>query len=154
MKRGRHGRRLTDSGKAIHKTAYGKRMSKANRGKPNPSGTTILVIGAGVALLGVAAYFMMKKPTSTAAPQITASNAPQLTAGTLPATANVQAASTAIALMKLGHQAEVTPAASYLRTFQTSVGLPATGAMDPTTRAYLNLATPAAASLPTPTILG
>jgi hypothetical protein len=128
-----------------------KRLSRA---RENPSGTTILVIGAGVTLLGVAAYFLMKKPTTAATPQVAASQAPQLQAPSLPAGANIAAATNAVHLMRLGHQAEVTPAASWLSQFQTSVGLPATGRMDPTTRAYLNLATPDAASLSTPTILG
>ena len=139
------------------KTAGYRRRGKLGiKGSENPSGTTILVIGAGVTLLGVAAYFMFKKPTATTQTAALApiQAAPQLPGASLPATANVQAASNAVALMKLGHQAEVTPAAYQLSAFQRSVGIPVTGTMDPTTRMYLNLATPAAASLPSPTILG
>jgi hypothetical protein len=46
------------------------------RAAENPSGS-ILVIGAGVALLGVAAYFMLRKPAAAApTPQVAATSAP------------------------------------------------------------------------------
>ena len=72
----------------------------------------------------------------------------------LPAGANTDAANRAVTMMKLGNPSEVGPAKSWLTAFQASVNLPATGQLDPTTRAMLILAVPSASSLPTPTILG
>jgi hypothetical protein len=58
------------------------RRRRRSHVQENPSTTTVLAIGAGVALLGVAAFFMLRKPTApTPPPQVVASNAPQLPPG-------------------------------------------------------------------------
>lgn len=76
----------------------------------------------------------------------------------LPPTADRDAAFKAATLMLVaastGHTAETTPAKFWLTKFQTSIGMPGTGALDPATRAMLVLAAPNAASLPAKTVLG
>ena len=72
----------------------------------------------------------------------------------LPANVNMQAANMFITLAKIGGSAEKGPAGTWLKQFQTSVGLPATGTLDATSRAKLVAAVPAAANLPNPTFLG
>ena len=118
--------------------------------KENPSTTTWLVLGGGLAIAGVAAYFLLKPPMASAT---AAAAAPQLTAG-LPASANLQAAQSATRLLLLNGPAEASPARVWLQTFQSSIGLNPTGQLDQTTRAMLVKADPAAASIPTPSILG
>jgi len=128
-------------------------MKRKRKAKANPSGTTWLVLGGGIAIVGVAAYFLLK-PQTPAAPAVTAgAQAPQLTSG-LPAGANMQAAQAATNLLLLNGPNEVNPARSWLQQFQTSVGLPATGTLDATTRALLVRAVPNASRIPTPSILG
>ncbi len=76
----------------------------------------------------------------------------------LPPAADRDAASKATLLMSLaastGHTGEIAPAKFWLTKFQTSVGLPATGALDAASRAMLVLAAPSAANLPAKTVLG
>jgi hypothetical protein len=56
-----------------------KRIIDEGRGRENPSTTTVLVIGGGLALVGVAAYFILRKPASSTPPQVsTSAPAPQL----------------------------------------------------------------------------
>lgn len=76
----------------------------------------------------------------------------------LPPGADVQAAVNTTHLMLLGNQAEAAPASFWLKKFQASVGLPATGNMDANTRTLLVAATTGtnyqAANLSPVTILG
>lgn len=123
---------------------------RRNPAKKNPSGSTWLLLGVGAAALGIGAYFLLRPST----PSTSSTDTTKALPAGLPAGADINAGTTAVKLMLLGHQAEVNPARSWLSQFQSSVGLPATGAMDPATRAMLNKATPLAANLPTPTILG
>ena len=71
-----------------------------------------------------------------------------------PPGADVPSATVAVNFMLIGRDAEKAPAGGYLKKFQASVGLPATGTMDPTTRTLLLQTIPAAAKLPAKTILG
>jgi len=122
---------------------------RRRKAKKNPSGSTWLLLGVGAAALGVGAYFLLRPSTPS---QTVTSAAP--TPAALPPGADVNAATSATRLMLLGNQAEVAPAAMWLKQFQASVGLPATGVLDPTTRAQLNKATDLARQLPATTILG
>ena len=83
---------------------------------------------------------------------------PGLTGASLPPGANIDAANRAVTLMLLaastGHTTQAAPAKSWLTQFQSSVGLPATGSLDPQTRSLLVTAVPGAAQLPPVTILG
>jgi hypothetical protein len=133
-------------------------------------------IGLAVGLAGGAAIDLlrarMKKPAAGASPTAVALAAtpaaippavhvalatPSATPG-LPPGADKAAATSAVHLMLLGQPAEVAPAKSWLSGFQKSVGLPATGALDATTRQLLILATAGgvydASKLPAKTILG
>lgn len=122
-------------------------------------------LGIGVVAGGVVDYLRSKKqaPVPHLAVPITAPPTSQMLATApapsgLPAGADKGAASSAVHLMLLGQPAEVNPAKSWLTTFQKSVGLPATGALDSATRSMLILATAGgtydAAKLPAKTILG
>ncbi len=112
-------------------------------------------MGAGIGLtVGVVIDFLiLHKKTQALGTIPPAGVIATVTAG-LPPGANLDAANRAVTMMKLGNPAEVAPGRSWLTAFQASVNLPATGQLDPTTRAMLVLAVPGAASLPTPTILG
>jgi len=125
------------------------KAKKQREAKSNPSGTTWVLLGVGVAALGVGVYFLLKPSTSST----TATTAAPVPASLPPGT-DMHAAVTATRLMLIGHDAERTPAAAWLRQFQASVGLPATGILDPTTRVQLNKATDLARQLPATTILG
>jgi hypothetical protein len=97
-----------------------KRRRRHGHAKENPSGTTFLVIGGGLALVGVAAYFIFRKPAATTpavtggstTPQLpAASAAPQLPAGRPfgdPADQNsiAHACNVAWRLNSLGHPVE------------------------------------------------
>jgi hypothetical protein len=72
----------------------------------------------------------------------------------LPAGTNIAAANNFITLARIGGTYEKRPAQSWLSTFQTSVGLPATGTLDATSRAKLIAAVPSASTLPNPTFVG
>ena len=91
-------------------------------------------------------------------PQVAVALATPSAAPGLPATADKAAAGSALRLMLLGKPAEGAPAKAWLSKFQTSVGLPATGALDATTRKLLIIATaggsPDPSNLPAVTILG
>lgn len=92
-------------------------------------------------------------------PQVQVALATPSAAPGLPATADKAAAASAVRLMLLGKPAEVAPAKAWLTTFQKSVGLPGTGALDATTRKLLVIATAGvpssdASTLPATTILG
>lgn len=141
----------------------------------------LLSLGAGY-FLGVAlpapqlANVLGSPPAPTPAPMLTdgsqmAPSAPPVVVVTPPAAvstfappaasapgpppgADVPSATVAVNFMLIGHDAEKIPAGGYLKKFQASVGLPATGTMDPTTRTLLLQTIPAAARLPAKTILG
>jgi len=133
-----------------------------------------LAIGAGIGLI-IDAVASSSAPAAAAATpgvpagvvlpaSMTTPGAPAPSAFTpasvaaLPAGANVQAGINATHMMLLGQPAEKVPAASYLKQFQTSVGLPATGKLDLQTRTLLIAATAGspykASNLPAITILG
>lgn len=86
--------------------------------------------------------------------------APSAAAQGLPSTVDINAAVTAVRMMIIGAPSMAIPAASWLKKFQTSAGLPATGQLDAKTRAVLVLATKNGpggvdgAKLPAKTILG
>jgi len=98
-----------------------------------------------------------KTPTIMPPPGVI-SNAMIPGAGTLPPGADVNAANQVVVLLKAaaatGHSFETAPAKVWLTKFQTSLGLPATGALDAASRSMLTLAAPSAASLPATTVLG
>ena len=131
-------------------------------------------IGLGVGVIGgaiVDIFLLRKRATLLGAPTVLAGagGVPGFVPGVvaqavtpggagLPPGADQNAATQATILMSIGHSGEVGPAKVWLSQFQTSVGLPATGALDPATRSLLVLATAGgkydASKLPATTILG
>jgi hypothetical protein len=148
--------------KAVATTAVGAVVGALAGG---PVGLAIgLAAGAGVDIFrkraapgaaGVGPTAAFAAPVAqAAAPGVPTAAAAVAQVPSLPPGADVKAATTAVKLMLIGHPAEVAPGRSWLTTFQKSVGLPGTGAMDAPTRSLLILAEPLAKQLPTPTILG
>jgi hypothetical protein len=95
-------------------------------------------------------------PAGQIAPVVAAAMAPG--GAGLPSGADIPAAANVVKLLKVaaskGHTVEAVPAQFWLKKFQTSVGLPATGNLDAASRAMLTLAVPDAANLPATTIIG
>jgi hypothetical protein len=109
-------------------------------------------IGLGIgAALGLGAGLIFGKqaaPTALPAPAGPAPTVGTLTGLSLrpeqvglPTSANMNAALTATRMLIINQPSMKTPAASWLKQFQTSVGLPGTGKLDPQTRAMLVQAT-------------
>jgi murein L,D-transpeptidase YcbB/YkuD len=119
--------------------------------------------GVGFALGALVDLFLLRQkstplgalPVVGAVPPVIVAQAMVPGAPALPPGANLNAATKAVLLMRQQRPDFAPAAKGWLVSFQTSVGLPATGSLDPATRALLVVAVPEAATvLPAVTILG
>lgn len=112
-------------------------------------------LGVGMAIGAVCDIFILRSKAVTMPVGGTLGVVPANAPG---ASANTTAAGNLVTLLQaaatLGPEGKAGPAKYWLQQFQTSIGVPATGVLDPQTRAALVSSVPAAANLPPTTILG
>jgi hypothetical protein len=118
-----------------------------------------LGLGIGLAVGGLLDFLILRAKTAApslppGAPSAVITMATIPGGAGLPPGADLDAANRAVTMMRIGKPSGVIPGRAWLSKFQTSVGLPATGQLDAQSRAMIVLAVPAAAGMPSVTILG